>query len=574
MRKLSGKVKAIMIVFVGLVLLLGGAFGIVVYYSISNKSERIVLSSNCVAYDDNGNKIILSEPSSIYKSYYGGYVLKDLDNNVYSLGDNTVVYDENVLKVFGGGYQILNDTEVSIISEYAEIADLDTPAFFKLADRKYLITGSEISGDDSSTLSTSNYLYIVMDKSGNAMLLNDELCEKTKSALSVGSGGAYAFDIAKETLSLGDGTKSVDCGPIIGSTNEYDESTDKDKLRQRIEDLKAKGEDIENEDEMVINAKGGPGGIGGVGGTGGSGGQGGAGGAGGTGGEGGVGTAPKVSDARKAMNIYSINALYTTASVEYSVNDPYGQFGEVSFIYTNTLDATDTNKITADIDGTRMTLYNLEPGSRYKLQLVSSKDATVEAVQYFYTAVPIATIDNVFFTENSITFTVHYENNLSFSQAVVVLASSDKTHIIDQTYVSVDKASSSGDTITFSGLEFNKQEIENNLVLYFTNVKFNGKDITIDSSSFITNPYRCKYYWDQFVKENQNVMNYYCLFDGSGNPTTTNAPNDGNTRTNIEHAIDQYRDKKNNYGDDFVKRDINNIYNQLVGIHTKYWGGY
>lgn len=50
--------------------------------------------------------------------------------------------------------------------------------FYKLEDRKYLIVDRTIEAVNSS-LVTSNYLIVNLDKSGNATLINDKVSLKT-----------------------------------------------------------------------------------------------------------------------------------------------------------------------------------------------------------------------------------------------------------------------------------------------------------------------------------------------------------------------------------------------------------
>ena len=61
-----------------------------------------------------------------------------------------------------------------MLDNYTQVSNLNETGFFKLSDRKYLITGSRI-WDNVGLVDTSNYLFISLDDAGNARLLNDTM---------------------------------------------------------------------------------------------------------------------------------------------------------------------------------------------------------------------------------------------------------------------------------------------------------------------------------------------------------------------------------------------------------------
>ena len=420
-RKLSSNVRKYIIIFAAVVLAVCGGFASIIVMSSSQEKEIYTVSSDCVAYDKNGARVLLNGGGTVYQSWNSEWVLKDDDSNVYSLGENTVIFDEGSLKILGGGYQILNNNEVSELAPYNEITSLNDGGFFKLSDRKYLMVGSPIGGSEEA-VDTSKYLFIVMDKGGNALLLNDAVCLKTKNATAL-SGPNFNFDIPNEKLQLGEDTV-IDCKQIIGSTNEYSTLYDPDIIRGRSSG-NAVEEDTTNPDEITLNISGGAGGDGGLGGTGGiggyggDGGSGGDGGLGGNGGEGGAGVAPKVTDARKTMNIYSVSTTYNTATINYHVNDPFGQLGDVFFEYWLSDNATNKERRYADIDGTQLTLYNLEPGKKYTVAFYSSvsdsnADGLIpEASEYFYTPEATAIVTYEELGEDYLIVNVKYDTGLT-----------------------------------------------------------------------------------------------------------------------------------------------------------------
>ena len=587
-RKLSGSVKRIIGLFSGLVVVLGAVFGFAVYNSISNTNESVPVSVESTVYDVNGNKIVLDNPASVYKSNLGDWRLIDSNSKTYSLGENAVIYDSGSLKLFGGGYQVISDTDVSLLTDYSQIDDINYPGFFKLADRKYLITGSNIGGE-GYPVSTDGYLFIVMDKTGNAMLLNDEVCEKTTSASAISVDGEFIFDIANELLTYGE-DKVVDCSAIIGSSNEYDPDNDPTAIREKINSLKEQGKDIKNPDEMLIDAKGGTGGRGGNGGQGGDGGLGGTGGSGGPGGQGGTGIAPDVINARKTLNLYKITPSYTQAEIEYYVNDPYGLLGEITITYTNMNDSNDKKTITCDIDANKMVLYNLAPSTKYMLELNASKDDSKKSYQYFYTLDPEVLLSVVKATEESVICNVKYNYGLSLGSAQLVLSEIENAGKVDDNgnpsdYLSIMDISSigaSGDNgqniiITNSGQNNSGSVIDfankgKYLALWIANAKYAGNKVNIPTRFYFTNVIAGKGKWDAWVEKYGECLKYNSILDDSGDNFISCPKNDDNKKI-VQGAIEEYKKSitdKSGRETGFTDWDTTNVIETLEAIVTKY----
>lgn len=564
-RKLSGSVKRIIGLFGGLVVLLSAVFGVAVYNSVANSEESIPVGVESTVYDVSGNRVYLENPASIYKSHLGDYRLVDSNTNTYSLGENTVIYDGGSLKVLGGGYQIVSETEISQLPVFSEIEDFNYAGFFKLADRKYLLIGNSIGGE-GYPVSTSGYLFVVMDKTGNAMLLNNEICEKTTSASAISVDGEYVFDIANELLTYGE-DKVVDCSQIIGSTNEYDEDKDPTAIREKINSLKEQGRDVKNPDEVLIDAKGGTGGQGGNGGQGGDGGQGGAGGSGGPGGQGGTGSAPDVINARKTVNLYQITPSYTQATVEYYVNDPYGLLGDITITINNLTNGWNENTnpngdkprtITCDLDATKTTIFNLVPSTKYELILEASADASKTSKQYFFTLDPEAEISVTSITENSVTCNVKYVQGLTLSSADAVLCAIDDINDPDKAIstweiTSFSASSSNGQTLIFSkkgknglGDDINFSEIGKYLAIYITNAKYKHieagneviNEVNVPSKAYFTNVTAGKAKWNEWSENNPDVLNYNLNKNEEGEYAC--CPKDDAHKAVLKQAIEQY----------------------------------
>lgn len=524
-RKLSSNVRKYIIIFAAVVLAVCGGFASIIFMSSSQEKEIYTVSSDCVAYDKNGARVLLNGGGTVYQSWNKEWVLKDDNSNVYSLGENTVIFDEGSLKILGGGYQILNNNEVSELAPYNEITSLNDGGFFKLSDRKYLMVGSPIGGSEEA-VDTSKYLFIVMDKGGNALLLNDAVCLKTKNATAL-SGPNFNFDIPNEKLQLGEDTV-IDCKQIIGSTNEYSTLYDPDIIRGRSSG-NAVEEDTTNPDEITLNISGGAGGDGGLGGTGGiggyggDGGNGGDGGLGGNGGAGGAGVAPKVTDARKTMNIYSVTTTYNTATINYHVNDPFGQLGDVFFEYWPSDNKTNTTRRYVDIDGSQLMLYNLEPGKKYTVGFYSSvsdsnADGLIpEASEYFYTPEATAQVTYERLTEDTLVVRVNYDKGLTLSSGQLKLSyqSADETAYLTAGFTAMpipgSAASTDGGLITFksSTAEIFKQA-GSKIKLEFQNCKLvvgdTIRDVQLPYVYYITNNYAGLKTWETYQKSHPAIF--------------------------------------------------------------------
>ena len=282
-RKLNLHARRAITLFSGLVIMMMGGFGYYAAQVTRSQTADYPIGMECVAYDTAANLIPMTAEGVVKNHWNGSWEVKLNDGANYDLGETGVVYDEGVLKVFGGGYRIRGNNDVERLPDYSEITDLNEDGFYKLADRRYLMTGAEIT-DDKHIVETQKYLYVVMDKSGNAVCMNDELCIRIFEAAELQAGG-YSFDVSNEALEA-EGT-AIDCKQILGSTNEYDPNNDVTLLRAKAEERAAKGY-TNNPEEIILDLSGGKGGEGGTGGTGGVGGEGGFGGSGGIGGSGAV----------------------------------------------------------------------------------------------------------------------------------------------------------------------------------------------------------------------------------------------------------------------------------------------
>lgn len=187
-------------------------------FDVANTAYKV--SSGSILFDANQNMIATTSEATIKIKWGGNYYLVYEDQN-YNLGKNTAVYNTNNgdIALYGKIYEVEKTGDVKVIKNETKIESSVKSRFYKLADRKYLIIDRTIEAVNTSLI-TSNYLMINLDKSGNATLLNNKVSSKTIVPTKIKTS-SYIFDIANETINFGQ--EDIDLKKIIKSTNEYDE---------------------------------------------------------------------------------------------------------------------------------------------------------------------------------------------------------------------------------------------------------------------------------------------------------------------------------------------------------------
>ena len=135
------------------------------------------------------------------------------------MGNYAIAFNKNrkTLDLYGNFYQVLKGGDISKISGYNTVNGNVQGQFYKIDDRKYLIVSRNIKNDTGS-LSTENYLIVIIDKLGNALLLNNKINAKTIKEMKIETDD-FSFDVANEVLMFNN--ESINLKKIIGSTNEY-----------------------------------------------------------------------------------------------------------------------------------------------------------------------------------------------------------------------------------------------------------------------------------------------------------------------------------------------------------------
>ena len=223
MRKLGKKNTILFVIISFLSLLILVLFLLGSSYVSKKDTSTYDISSGSIIYDDD-LKGYETNDSKLKKSYDGNYYLLESIKSIdrYKIGPTAIVYNnsDSIIYLYGTFYQVRENGDVSITSDYTEINRNKGPYFFKIYDRKYLWIDDSFTSNDKS-IKTEDYLIIELDKMGNATLVNHEISSKTINPMII-AGSKYSFDVANEKLIIGN--EKIDLKSIIGSSNLYEEA--------------------------------------------------------------------------------------------------------------------------------------------------------------------------------------------------------------------------------------------------------------------------------------------------------------------------------------------------------------
>ena len=304
-----------------------GAVGACVGKVVATQSDLYAIASGSAVFDNAYNHVDVSAEASVSRSWDKLYTLS-LNDSKTTLGKQTVIYEPSSgsVKIFGSGYRLYADGTVSMLDNFTKVDNLSETGFFKLSDRKYLITGSRI-WDNVGLVDTSNYLFISLDDAGNARLINDTMnVVAVEEGMTLYSDG-LEFVLSSQTATIGE--HQVDLTSILGGIAGLGEgSSSTTGAGGEVYDITVRGG---NGGNGGTGGTGGTGGIGGMGGTGGSGGTGGTGGIGGIGGTGGTGvsggTGGITAAGRTYMVLKSVSSDAMSLDISYQIADPFGNYG-------------------------------------------------------------------------------------------------------------------------------------------------------------------------------------------------------------------------------------------------------
>lgn len=215
--------------------------------ALKHEPEQYKIESNITLYDSDYVPIKTEEEATINKKWDGNYYLT-LNNSksTYKLNKKVVSFNETKSKVtlYGEVFKVLFDGQVEKYVKDTEIKNNSGDQFYKIADRQYLLISDSIR-NESGSISTSKYLYVIIDKSGNTLILNNQIYAKTINPI-VLTTSSYKFDIANEKLIVG--SNEIDLKKIIGSSNEYKEKEPEEEPEEDTNEDKEDSKDkVEHE---------------------------------------------------------------------------------------------------------------------------------------------------------------------------------------------------------------------------------------------------------------------------------------------------------------------------------------
>jgi len=236
MRKLTVGNKGRFAVFTIIVIIIIVILILFLNKMINIEKEQYEITKDVFLYDNDYEHVNLSKDAVIAKKWNGKYYLTEPETGLtYDLGTSGIGYDtiKNRLNLFGNFYEVSLDGEVTKKTKKTEVSDMLNSKLYKIDDRKYLVVSPNITIENSS-MSAENYLIVVIDKSGNTLLLNNKMDVKTINAI-VLQTDMFKFDVANEKLLVND-TK-IDLTKIIGTTNEYTPIKSKEDEKNNEEQL-------------------------------------------------------------------------------------------------------------------------------------------------------------------------------------------------------------------------------------------------------------------------------------------------------------------------------------------------
>ena len=429
----------------------------------------------------------------------------------YNLGDYAVAFDKNkkTLDLFGNFYQVLKGGDVSKISGYNTVSGNVQSQFYKIDDRKYLIAARNIKNNTGS-LSTQNYLIIIIDKLGNALLLNNEINAKTINEMII-STDDFEFDVANEILTYND--EDINLKKIIGSTNEYVKSEEENKETQnettneidvaqtenQAETITSTSSTVENNRESstttVIqnganqsnNTKQDTSWVGSLNSwiqkvaagfqsiyNGNSG-------------------KKEETSLKKSITLNSLSADTTSIDINYTIQDPENKF---NVVYAIVSDGTKQISISLDKNATLYKMTGLEPNTNYSVEMGykviysdASTEEKVEDTMTVRTKTPVESLSSTKVSKDKIYYTLKLDSNFVYDAGakLVVYLNNDKQYSeIKLTSGNLEKAASSGYSASIEIPD--EYKIKNSsLKIQLEDTKYNGTTIDTNLMTKIVN---------------------------------------------------------------------------------------
>ena len=472
---------------------------------LNNGKEEYEVSSTSCLYDNNYNYIKLENDGVVTKKWTGEYYLKENDTKKeYELGKYAISFDKNrkTVDLFGTFYQVLKGGDISKLSEYNTVNGAAESKFYKIDDRKYLIVAKNIENDTGS-LSTQNYLIIIVDKLGNALLLNNEIDAKTIKEMIIKTDN-FAFDVANEVLTFDE--EKIDLKKIIGSTNEYVQVAQKDEDEEENSNI-VTGENAnvgqsggttttttENNSSTTIIQDGGNGsqkqdtswvdsfnnwvkdvaaGFESI--------------------YKGNSNKKEESSLNRSVTLNSLNAGTTYIDINYTITDPENKF---NVVYANVSNGVDSYNISLDKSGNTYRLEGLKPNTNYLIEIGykilyadSTTDEKVEDTMTTRTKNTVESLEITRVSTSKVYYRLQLDSNFVYdSNAKLVVYLNDQTEYltINLTADDLEKAASSGYLGSFSIP--NEYKTKNSSIkIKLENTSYNGTAVDTNLTAKIVN---------------------------------------------------------------------------------------
>ena len=276
------------------------------------------------------------------------------------------------------------------------------------------MTGQSIKSDVKG-IKTKNYLIVDIDKSGNALLLNNELNIKVLSTLKLETG-LYTFDVANERLIVG--KEVIDLKKINGSTNKYQEP---EKVEEKEEETKKDANNNNNNnDNNNTNISQGNNGGGNVTNN----------------------TVNNTTNVTKSpeLNIVKNAALTSVVpyasyiDVSYSIIDPLNEYTTVYLLIEKNGIENSQTKVIISKNNNQYRIRDLTPNTEYKISLCYSQpsknnvDVLEDEVANSIITKTKKTNTRIVINKirgNDIYYTVYFDTTYAFDSAEIVLYSDD-----------------------------------------------------------------------------------------------------------------------------------------------------
>lgn len=455
-RKFGKKNIKLFVLFSFLVLLIILLFTYVIYRFINYDKTIYKIASGSFMYDTDNRYISLEKEASLRQRWDKHYYL-EVDDKRTDMGEDVVVYHEDnyLLYLYGTNFLIQTNGEVTYSDSKLEVARNGSPKFFKLDDRKYLIIGSDIF-TEKKDIKTKDYLLVEIDKSGNAILLNQEMNIKTLNTLTLHTN-SFSFDVANEKLIVGEDL--IDLKKVSGSTNQYKKPVKEEKEEE--ENNKEKDETPSGGNNTGNNTANGGAVTGGNGGSVSS-----------------SGGKSETLNIIKSASLTSVVGYTSYVDVGYAVNDPKNEYVAVYLI----VEGKDyKQKFILNKTQNKIRIRNLKPNSEYTISFcVTMSDKNLDVltdevlnVMKVKTKAVESKIHITKISGNKIYFSVFYDNSYAYESANVV-AYSDNVNVGTVAVITNQAISTKG----FSGVIKTDISLGYEIILKLENCIYDGENVT------------------------------------------------------------------------------------------------